>query len=173
MKDIIQKYRIDGAWHFTDGANFDSIRQQGGLLPYAELARRGVVIPAAGGNDWSHDADARCGVDKYVHLAFISNHPMLYLAKNDGRIKKPYWLRIDPSILLVDGIRFTREVANKAGVALMSPLEARDKIDWEVLFTKMDWKDPAVRARRTSAEKSQILIPGIVPIEKILGTKDG
>ena len=95
VQGIIKKFGIDSVWHFTDGANFASIQKHGGLLSYAELVRRGVVIPAAGGNDWSHEADAWAGVDEYVHLAFISNHPMLYLAKRDGRITQPYWLKID------------------------------------------------------------------------------
>ena len=173
MREIIEKFRIDGVWHFTDGANFVSIHQQGGLLSFAELRRRSLPIPAAGGNDWSHEADQLAGVDEYVHLAFIPNHPMLYLAKKDGRIKQPFWLKIDVSILSVDGIRFTREVANKSCAKLLTPAEAKDQIDWEVLFTRTDWTDPVVMARRKAAEKSQILIPNIVPLEKILGKING
>jgi hypothetical protein len=173
VQQIINKYGIDGVWHFTDGANLASINQHGGLLCYAELRRRGIAIPAAGGNDWSHEADAWAGVDEYVHLAFIPNHPMLYLAKKDGRIKQAYWLKIDRSVLFVEGIHFTREVANKSGIRLLTVEEAKDEIDWEVLFTRTDWSDPAIKARRQAAEKSQILIPKTVPLEKIIGKMNG
>ena len=169
MREIITGYRIDCVWHFTDGANIASIGRQGGLLPYAELRRRGVEIPAAGGNDWSHEADSWAGLDEYVHLALIPNHPMLYMAKKDGRIKQPCWLKIDVSILAVEGIRFTCEVANKSSAKLLTWEEAEDHVDWEVLFTRTDWSDPAIKARRQAAEKSQILIPGGVPLEKIVG----
>lgn len=173
MHEFLRGYGIDAVWHFTDKANFTSIQQHGGLLPYAELQRRGVDIQAPGGNEWSHDADSRVGVDEYVHLAFIPNHPMLYRAKEDGRITRPSWLKIDVSILFQDGVRFTREVANRAGARLLTIEEARHEIDWEVLFTRTDWSDPEIKARRQAAEKSQILIPGMVPLARILGAKDG
>lgn len=173
MREIIKKYGIDGIWHFTDGANLSSIVQHGGLLSYAEIRRRGIVIPAAGGNDWSHEADAWAGVDEYVHLAFIPHHPMLYRAKMDGRITNPYWLKIDLSILDIEGVRVTREVANKSGARLLTQEEATEQIDWEVLFTRTDWSDAAVRARRQAAEKSQILIPHTIPLKRILGKMNG
>lgn len=173
MKDVITKFRIDGVWHFTDESNFDSIRKNGGLLSYAELRRRGIAIPSAGGNDWSHDADSWAGVDEYVHLAFIPNHPMLFIAKNDGRIAKPFWLKIDQSVLLQEGVRFTREVANKTGTKLLTAEEAIDQIDWEVLFTRTDWSDPTIKARRQAAEKSEILVPHSIPLSKILGKMNG
>lgn len=124
LKEIIKKYNLDGIWHFTDGANFPAIERNGGLLCYAELKRRGISIPAPGGNDWSHEADERVGVDEYVHLAFIPNHPMLFRAKDESRIAQPRWLKIDISILDVEGVRFTREVSNKSGATLLTPEEA-------------------------------------------------
>jgi hypothetical protein len=173
MNEIIKKFKVDGVWHFTDEANFESIIGQGGLLSFAELQRRGIAIPAAGGNEWSHDADVHAGVQGFVHLAFIFNHPMLYRAKQDGRITRPYWLKIDPSVLTLSGVRFTCDVANKSGVKLLTPEEAITGIDWGVLFTRMDWSDPAIMARRQAAEKSEILVPNCVPLNKILGKMNG
>ena len=173
MHKIIEKYRIDGVWHFTDEANFESIKANGGLLSLAELQRRKVEIPVAGGNEWSHEADVRAGVEDFVHLALIPNHPMLFRAKQDGRIATPYWLKIDQSLLALDGVRFTNDVSNKSGVQLLTPAEAEHQIDWEVLFTRTDWSDPDVRARRQAAEKSEILIPRSVPLSLILGKMNG
>ena len=130
-------------------------------------------MPVPGGNNWSHDADAIKGVDEYVHLAFLDEHPMLFRAKQEFRIADPVWLKIDASILLEEGTRFTNDVSNKSGVEILTPDVARDIIDFEVLFTRTDWKDPEVKARRMAAIKSEILIPTIVPINKILGFKNG
>jgi hypothetical protein len=113
------------------------------------------------------------GVSDYVHLAFIDDHPMLFRAKEDGRITKPIWLRIDASIMLHDSVRFTSDVSNKSGVAILQPEETIEEIDWEVLFTRTDWSDPEIQARRQAARKSEILVPEFVPIEKILDYKDG
>jgi hypothetical protein len=172
MKNIIEKYKISSVWHFTDLSNIEYIKQHG-LLSLAELKRREINVPVCGGNNWSHDADKVKGLDEFVHLAFIDDHPMLYRAKEDGRIRNPIWMKIDISILLVEGVRFCADVSNKSGIPILSLDQATKEIDFDVLFTYMDWKDYEFQKRRQAAIKSEILIPSIIPIEKILGYKNG
>lgn len=173
MKTVCRKYKFDRVWHFTDKSNLELIEEHHGLLSFGELEKRGIEIPVPGGNDWSHEADKRNGVHKYVHLAFVDDHPMLYLAKQEGRIPNPIWLIINSSILTAQDVRFCSEVSNKSGAAILEAKEAKEQIDFDVLFTYMDWRDPAIQARRQAAIKSEILVPRSVPIEKILGYKNG
>lgn len=173
VKTIIKKYGIDGIWHFTDKENLESIQKQGGLLSLRVLKERGLEIPAPGGNQWSHEADEFKGLDRYVHLTFVNHHPMMYTAKQDGRIKSPVWLKIDSSILLDSGVRCCSSVANCNGSELLDHREAAEQIDFEVLFTRMDWHDPEIHNRRNAAEKSEILVPDEVPIDKILSFNNG
>lgn len=173
MQSIIDKYRIDAVWHFTDKSNIDSIIKNNGLHSLYNLREKKVIIPSPGGNQWSHDADIYKGVDGYVHLAFLNEHPMLYIAKIDDRIKNPVWLKICPSILLDPNIKFTNDVSNKNGVQLLNIEEAVGKIDFEVLFTHTDWKNPEIQARRRMALKSEILIPQHISLNKILGEYNG
>lgn len=173
MKTILAKYKFDGIWHFTDGSNLELIEKHKGLLSLGEAERRGIEIPVPGGNEWSHDADRIKGVHEYVHLAFVDDHPMLFRAKQEGRIPDPKWLKIKSSILLKKGVRYCSEVSNKSGVAILNAEEAKEQIDFDVLFTYMDWRDPEIQARRQAAIKSEILIPGFIPIEQILGVKNG
>jgi len=173
MKDIIRKFKFDGVWHFTDKSNVKSIAQNGGLLSLGELERKGILIPSPGGNQWSHDADKMKGLHEYVHLAFVDDHPMLFRAKQDERIKEPVWLKIKAEILLCEDVLFCSDVSNKSGVETLTPIEAKDAIDFEVLFTYMDWRDPEIQARRQAAIKSEILIPNIVRVDMILGYKNG
>jgi hypothetical protein len=168
MKTIILNYNIRWIWHFTDKSNLDSIKRHGGLFPLRELEKRGIVIPVPGGNEWSHDADKAKGLDAYVHLTFCASHPMLFRAKEDGRITDPIWLRIDKSIILDPDVRFTSDVSNKAGVSVLDHDEAKQKIDFEVLYTHMDWNVPEIQSRRQAAEKAEILVPNIVPLDNIL-----
>src|ERR1700761_2213339 len=114
MKNIMEKYGVKAVWHFTDRSNLESIEKHGGLLPYKKLLDSGIGIPCTGGNDWSHHADKMCGVDKYVHLTFVDEHPMLFVAKRSNKIKDPIWLRIKPEILVRKGVRFTADVSNKS-----------------------------------------------------------
>ena len=85
---------IPALFHFTDRRNVPMIRDMGGIYPYAELKRRGVQIPAPGGNEWSHDEDGRRGLDEYVHLCFRPNHPMEFAARSEGRIQDSIFLEI-------------------------------------------------------------------------------
>ncbi len=173
MDTILGKYKFDGVWHFTDRSNLELIKEHHGLLSLGEAERRGIKIPVPGGNEWSHDADRRKGVHEYVHLAFVDDHPMLYRAKQEGRIPDPIWLKIKSSILLEEGVRFCSDVSNKSGVRILTAEEAIEEIDFEVLFTYMDWRDPQIQARRKAAIKSEILVPKFIPIDYILGFKNG
>ena len=173
MKSVIEKYGIDGIWHFTDQSNIESIIKQGGLLSLDECEKRGVTIPAPGGNQWSHDADRLKGLHKYIHLSFVDEHPMLYAARQQGRISNPVWLKIETSVLDADDIRFSADVSNKADIAVLNAEEAKEQIDFDVLLTYMDWKDPEIQSRRRAAVKSEILIPNFISIDKILSCKNG
>jgi len=173
MNTILGKYKFDGVWHFTDRSNIESIEKNGGLLSLGALERRGIEIPVPGGNQWSHDADKTKGLHEYVHLAFIDDHPMLFISKQEGRIKDPVWLKIKSEILLEEDVLFCSDVSNKSGVPILEPKQAKTQIDFDALFTYMDWKDPEIQTRRQAAIKSEILVPNIVRNDMILGYKNG
>jgi len=155
-------------WHFTDTRNLEAIREHGGLLPLLTLRERGLQIPAPGGNELSHHLDNEKGLDRYVHCCFLRKHPMCYCAERDGRIVRTQWLKIDVEALDYPGVMFTSDVANKEGVELLTPGKALEAIDWEVLFTRTDWKQPEIQDRLQKAEKSEILLPREVPVALIL-----
>ncbi len=150
-------------YHFTDTRNVPSI-QQNGLLSMRELRRRGMVVPAPGGNDWSFDADIRSGMDRYVHLCFRKQHPMEYLAKRDGRIEVSRFLKIVPEVLLLPGAMVCDGVANKVGVEPGEPVATFHKLDLEVLYMRTDWRDPAVQERLKAASKYEVILPDAVPV---------
>lgn len=165
LVDWLQKHRIT-FYHFTDVRNIDSIKQHG-LLSLRELKRLGIAIPAPGGNQWSHDEDERRDLDDYVHLGFTDNHPMEFAAKQEGRLEEVRYLRIAPQVALNDGVMFCNEVANKRGSVLIGWEDANSSFDWEVLYTRMDWRDPDIKARRKLVEKYELLIPKAVLVEHI------
>lgn len=173
MQATLQKYGINAIWHFTDRSNVQSIINHGGLFSLTESKRRKLKISAPGGNQWSHDADGIRGVDHYVHLAFLDDHPMLFRAKEDQRITDPVWLKISTAVLADPNVRYTMDVSNKSGVPILTAKEAIDELDFEVLFTRTDWRDPGIQLRRKAALKSEVLIPVYVSKEMILGQKDG
>lgn len=173
MQDPFLQYSVTSFYHFTDRKNATPIREHGGLYSLAVLREMGIEIPAPGGNDWSHDADKLKGLDHYVHLCFRSKHPMEYSARKDGRINDAVYLQIHPDILRVEGIMFTADVSNKAGVEIIPLWEALNIIDFEVLYTRLDWNDPMVQQRLRQAEKYELLVPNHVPMKYIRNLPNG
>jgi hypothetical protein len=64
-------------------------------------------------------------------------------------------------------------VSNKSGVVPCTIEEARDIIDFEVLYTRTDWTDPAIQERLSQAEKYEVLVPKMIPLNMIRNMPNG
>lgn len=118
-------------------------------------------------HDRDGDADELKGMGRYVHLCFRSNHPMEYLARQDGRIGDSIFLEIHPSVMQFAGVMFTPDVSNKAGVEAVPITQAAGLIDFEVLYTRTEWSDQAIQHRLKQAEKCEVLVPCHIPLTHI------
>lgn len=163
---FLERFKVRSFYHFTDTRNLPSIRSKGGIFPWAQVKNE-VIAP--GGNDWSHSADEMRGLDEYVHLALLSEHPMEYRAKERGDIITSCFLGIDSSILHRDGVLFCPDVSNKTGVAQLTLSQAIEFMDFEVIYDRTDWRDPEIQRRRTQAKKYELLVPGHIPLNLITG----
>jgi hypothetical protein len=72
-----------------------------------------------------------------------------------------------------EGVMYSAGVSNKSGVEIHTIEEAKKRIDFEVLFTYMDWRNSAIRERLLNAEKCEILVPDHIPIELIRNIPNG
>jgi hypothetical protein len=168
VADFINSTALRHLYHFTDEENLPLIRQHG-ILPYTELVRRGIVPPKPGGNDWSRDADAIKGVDAYVHLCLMDQHPMEYVARSNGHLGRTRFLRVSVEVLSFPGVMGCSDVANKTGVAIRPIEQALDSMDLQILFGgKVDFQNVELRNRYNEAKKSEVLIPAPIPPSLIL-----
>jgi hypothetical protein len=94
---------------------------------------------------------------------------MEYKARQEGRLQSTVFLEISPEVLHFDGVLYTNEVANKSGVEAMDVEAASEACDWEVIYQKTDWKDPAIQERRQLAKKYEVLVPTEIPVQLIKG----
>jgi hypothetical protein len=153
-------------YHFTDTRNLPSIKAMGGLYSMERLTHLNAQNVVPGGNDWSLSADVMFGMNRYVHLCFRRNHPMEFRAREREQIKQTLWLFVDAqSIFNMAGVKFSPDVANKSGVEPCPIQEAADMIDYDVLYSGWDLRNPDARSRMTSAERCEILVPDFVPIK--------
>lgn len=156
-------------YHFTDETNFSSVAQHG-ILSKRQLRELELWPPSAtGGNELSWQLDQHRGIDPYVSLCLTRNHGMKYLAHQDGRLPNPRYLAIKPEVLHIPGVMIAFGVANANDVEILPIADAVDRMDTEVLYTRTDWRDPAVNLRLKTAEKFEALIPNAVPRELIVG----
>ena len=151
-RELFRRYAVTNFYHFTDRRNLTLIRELGGLFSLARLMERGIEIPAPGGNDWSHNADKNKGLDMYVHLCFKNNHPMEYIAHQDGRIEDSIFLRIHPEVLEFEGVMFTPDVLNKSGVRIHPIEDADEMIDFA---SKFSTPGPIGKTRRSRSACSE------------------
>src|SRR5713101_1116130 len=167
MASSDQLSRIKWLYHFTDSRNLPLIKERGGLWSTAKLREMGVENFYPGGNNHSLDADKMFGMDQYVHLCFKRNHPMEYLARQDGRIQKTQWLCIDnvSSIFKMDGVLYCPGVSNKSGMESFTVDEAGQKIDYVALYEYLDWRVNENYQGRLAAEKCEILVPDHLPLK--------
>ena len=145
-------------YHFTDEANFPSIRERG--LVSKETMRTEDWWPhATGGNELSRRLDTKQGIDPYVSLCMTTSHRMVYLAQKDGRLPNPRYLKVAPRVLKIEGVKIALGVANASGVEICPIEEVIDKLDLEVLYSRTDWSKPDIQSRLQVAEKYEVLCP--------------
>lgn len=167
LVEILKRTR-NSFFHFTDTRNLPLIRESGLLSIKAQREQQRVAI-APGGNDWSFDADRRSGMDDYVHLCFFNEHPMEWLARQQGRIESSTFLRIEPEALKISGVLIADVVANRADAQPRPAEDMITQIDLKVIYTRTDWKDPAIQERLKAARKYEILVPKCIPLDLIKG----
>ena len=155
-------------YHFTDTSNFSSINTHG-LLSKNQMKTKDIIPDAPGGNEWSRRLDAAKGIDRYVSLCMTRNHPMKFLAEQDGRLPNAYYLGINPEVLEIEGTMIALGIANAINTELLLVRDAIPELDTEVIYSRTDWSDSKIQARLKAANKYEVLVPNMVPRKMIMG----
>ena len=92
---LLRGHGITKFYHFTDESNLPSIRANNGLYSWIYCEQNNIVINRPGGDSLSKKLDCRYHLQNFVRLSFTNNHPMKYIAENDGRIRSSTNLEID------------------------------------------------------------------------------
>lgn len=161
---IIEQQGIRKLYHFTDRDNLQSIIQHGGLYSWADCEEKGITIAKPGGSDGSRSLDARDGLQHYVRVSFVTQHPMMYVAMNEGRISNPVILEIDPEVIYWKDSQYADRNATKNGAQVGDGLDDFNRIHFS-----------AVKARKhfDLAEEEQmffqaeVLVKHFIPLECI------
>ena len=134
--DVVSYLKAQGItrlYHFTDRSNIQSIIDNGGLYSWKACENKGITISRPGGSDTSRSLDSYRGLGNYVRLCFTRNHPMMYVAKNDGRIINPVILEIDLSVAGLSTTKFSDRNATKNGAIIATGYDGAKNIHFSTV----------------------------------------
>lgn len=163
--EILRKHGITKLYHFTDRDNLDSIVANGGLYSWADCDTKGITISKPGGSAQSRSLDSRDGLQNYVRVSFTRQHPMMYVAMNDGRITNPIILEIDLNVILDTTSKYANMNATKTGANVGSTFEDFKKIHFSAFRSKTHFDLPEEEQKFFQAE---VLVLNHIPLSAIL-----
>ena len=166
---VLDRHGITKLYHFTDRDNLQSIINNGGLYSWADCENKGINIAKPGGDSQSRSLDSRDGLQNYVRVCFTRQHPMMFVAMNDGRISDPVILEIDPEVVYWKGTKYADRNATKTGVRIGSDINALKRIHFQSV--KAD-KHFDLDVDEQPFFQAEILVPNCIPLEYITNISD-
>lgn len=163
-KAIIEQQGIKKLYHFTDRENLQSIIQNGGLYSWADCEEKGISISRPGGSDSSRSLDSRDGLQHYVRVSFVTQHPMMYVAMNEGRISNPVLLEIDPQVIYWKDSRYADRNATKNGAQVGSSINDFNTIHFSAVKANKHFDLDDDEQKFYQAE---VLVKNSIPLEYI------
>lgn len=161
---VLKDHGITRLYHFTDRENLESIINSGGLYSWADCEEKGIKIARPGGADLSRQLDTRDGLQHYVRLSFIPNHPMMFVAMNEGRISNPVVLEIDIEAALWETSMYADRNMTKNGAKVGSKLDDLKAVKLNLFhghsYFDMDDEDKIYF-------KAEVLVKNFIPLQYI------
>ncbi len=161
---VLKDGRITKLYHFTDRDNLESIIKHGGLYSWADCEDKGIKIAKPGGGDLSRSLDRRDGLQYYARLSFVSDHPMMFVAMNEGRISNPVVLEIDLEAALWEDTLYADRNMTKNGANVGGTLDDLKAIHFGLFWGRryFDMSDEA-----KMYYKAEVLVKNFIPLKYI------
>lgn len=164
FKKLIEQHHITTLYHFTDRENLESIIKNGGLYSWADCEQKGISISKPGGSMVSHDLDRRDNLQNFVRVSFVREHPMMYVAMNDGRISNPVVLEIDPEVIYWQDSLYADRNATKNGALVGSSIDDFSQLHFNSFKAKKHFDLDADEQKFYQAE---VLVKNHIPLQFI------
>lgn len=167
FKNILEQNRITKLYHFTDRDNLKTIIDNGGLYSWKDCEEKNIVIPKPGGGgqgslSWS--LDQRHGLEHYVRVCFTTQHPMMYVAMNEGRISNPVILEIDPAVVYEENTKFSNKNATRKDVSVGDTLDDFKNIHFQTVKMRNHFD---LDIDEQPFYQAEVLVKNFIPLEYI------
>ena len=164
FKKLIEQHHITTLYHFTDRENLESIIKNGGLYSWADCEQKGIIISKPGGSLDSRNLDKRDNLQNFVRVSFVREHPMMYVAMNDGRISNPVVLEIDPEVIYWQDSLYADRNATKNGALVGSSIDDFSQLHFNSFKAKKHFDLDADEQKFYQAE---VLVKNHIPLQFI------
>ena len=164
FKKLIEQHHITTLYHFTDRENLESIIKNGGLYSWADCEQKGISISKPGGSLDSRNLDKRDNLQNFVRVSFVREHPMMYVAMNDGRISNPVVLEIDPEVIYWQDSLYADRNATKDGALVGSSIDDFSQLHFNSFKAKKHFDLDADEQKFYQAE---VLVKNHIPLQFI------
>lgn len=164
FKKLIEQHHITTLYHFTDRENLESIIKNGGLYSWADCEQKGISISKPGGSMSSRDLDRRDNLQNFVRVSFVREHPMMYVAMNEGRISNPVVLEIDPEVIYWQDSLYADRNATKNGALVGSSIDDFSQLHFNSFKAKKHFDLDADEQKFYQAE---VLVKNHIPLQFI------
>ena len=165
FEELLKANRITKLYHFTDFDNLESIIQNGGLYSWADCDEKGIKIAKPGSSDSSRSLDKRDRLEHYVRLSFAHDHPMKFVAMNEGRISNPVVLEIDLETALWADSLYADRNATKTGANVGGSLDDLKEVRFGLFNRMMRYFDMTEEAK--THYQAEVLVKNFIPLQYI------
>lgn len=165
FEQVLKNEGILKLYHFTDFDNLESIIRHGGLYSWADCEEKGIKIAKPGGSSQSRSLDQRDGLEHYVRLSFTHNHPMKYIAMNEGRISNPVVLEIDLETALWKDTLYADRNATRNGANVGGTLNDLKAIRFGLFNRLRRYFDMSEEAKMHY--QAEVMVKNFIPLQYI------
>lgn len=163
-EQVLKEGKITKLYHFTDRDNLESIIKHGGLYSWKDCEDKGIKIAKPGGSGTSRSLDQRDGLQYYARLSFVPDHPMMYVAMDDGRISNPVVLEVDLEAALWEDTMYADRNMTKNGANVGGTLDDLKAVHFG-LFWGRRYFDMSEEAKMYY--KAEVLVKHFIPLKYI------
>lgn len=168
FQKILQKNNISAIYHFTDHSNVKSIKDNGGLYSWHYCDRNNIAIPMPGNSPLGRSLDLEYGLEDYVRLSFIRDHPMKHIALKEGRISKALTLKVSIEVCYFQNTIFSDMNAADRKHAIGDSVDFLNSLRFDLFSKKYFDLDP-IEGKQYQAE---ILVKTWIPVEYITNIEE-
>lgn len=168
LYNVLNQHNISRLYHFTDKVNLKSILSNG-LLSAKEILKRGLPCKYASSKD-SRMIDKEMGLDDFVRLSFVRNHPMMHTSMTSYGLH-PVIIEINPFIALMPNVFFSDRNTLRKNAQIGQNASDLKKIDFATILSDIAYYNLPTLEKKIKYQ-AEVIVKNRIGPEMILNWQE-